>query len=167
MADDRTADFDALYAEYSGMVRQLCLGYMQGRQSEADDISQEVFAQVWRHLGRFRQEASAKTWLYRITVNACLTYSRQRSRRREERLPSPEQLADTTPGQSIDDETPLTKLYAAIGTLPEVDRLIYMLTLEGQTNAQIANVTGLSPGALRVRIHRSKLVLRKKLTNAT
>ena len=164
MASDRTRRFEQLYAEYAGMVRQLCLGYSQGHAAAADDISQEVFVQVWRYLDEFRQEASAKTWLYRITVNACLAYSHTLKRRREEALSAPEQLPAQPDSSTINPQ--LDRLYTAIGTLPEIDRLIYMLTLEGQTNAQIAEVTGLSAGALRVRIHRSRQALRKLLTHA-
>ena len=164
MASDRTRRFEQLYADYAGMVRQLCLGYSKGHAAAADDISQEVFVQVWRYLDEFRQEASAKTWLYRITVNACLAYSHTLKRRREEALSAREQLPAQQDSSTINPQ--LDRLYAAIGTLPEIDRLIYMLTLEGQTNAQIAEVTGLSAGALRVRIHRSRQALRKLLTHA-
>ena len=167
MARQRAALFEQLYAEYAGMVHQLCLGFVRGRTQEADDLSQEVFVQVWRHLGEFRQEASAKTWLYRITVNACLQYTRKLERRRERELTTPDEVADGPTDHATDTVgSQLERLYAAIGTLPEIDRLIYMLTLEGQTNAQIADVTGLTPGALRVRIHRSRQTLRKKLTHA-
>lgn len=57
----------------------------------------------------------------------------------------------------------LQTLYRAIGTLPKLDRLVYMLMLDGQDYTEIAEITGLSAGALRVRIHRAHQKLRNLL----
>lgn len=160
------ARFAALYDAHVGTVRQLCLGFCRGRPDVADDLSQEVFVQVWRHLGRFRGEASAKTWITRIAVNTCLRYGRSRARRADEAAELPPELPGGATADDHADDPRFEALYRAIGTLPEVDRLIYMLTLDGQTNAQIANVTGLSAGALRVRLHRANRKLRELLRHA-
>ncbi len=144
--------FEELYVEFRPMVLQLCRGYVKGDAAAAEDLAQEVFVQVWRALPRFRGEASAKTWIYRITVNACLQEIRTRSRR-------PQTVPDAEPPEVSSDSLPsehprLQSLYRAIGTLPELDRLVYMLLLDGEDYATIAEVTGVTLGALRVRVHR-------------
>ena len=156
-------DFDAVYAEHYPMVRQLCLGYVNGDGAAADDLAQDCFVRVWRGLPKYRGEASAKTWVYRIAVNTCLQDVRRRSRRpRVTAVPEEAHLTTTEP----DRDPRLDRLFAAIATLNQLDRLIYLLTLEGVPNAEIAEVTGLSAGALRVRLHRANHKLRKRLTDA-
>ena len=159
--ESKEALFEQLYVEFRPMVVQLCLGYVKGDAAAAEDIAQEVFVQVWRHLARFRGEASAKTWIYRITVNACLQELRTRRRRPQSDpvTPPPERPAPATPPE----DPRLRRLYRAIGTLPELDRLVYMLMLDGQDYAQIADITGLTAGALRVRVHRAHQKLRNLL----
>lgn len=136
---------------------------MKGDVTAAEDLAQEVFVQVWRSLDRFRGEASAKTWIYRITVNTCLQELRTRSRRPQ----VSEILIDSSTAfaKTPDDDPRLQRLYQAIGTLPKIDRLVYMLMLEGQDYSEIARVTGLTSGALRVRVHRAHEKLRKLLSD--
>ena len=112
--------------------------------------------------GGFRGEASAKTWLYRITVNTCLEEVRRRGRHPEAELPSHLPAAPNG-GTAASDDT-YERLYAAIGALPRVDRLLLMLQLDGQTNAQIATVTELTPNHIRVRTHRARARLKQILT---
>lgn len=132
---------------------------MKGDTVAAEDLAQEVFVQVWRNLDRFRGEASAKTWIYRITVNVCLQEIRTRKRRPQ----ITEEPSDFASAKTPEADPRLQQLYQAIGTLPKVDRLVYMLMLEGQEYEDIAKVTGLSKGALRVRVHRAHEKLRKLL----
>ena len=156
-------DFDRLYAEHYGMVRQLCLGYVSGDTHAADDLAQETFVNVWRGLRRYAGAASAKTWIYRVAVNTCLRELRRASRR-----PTTATVAaatePATPQPSVDPR--LEHLYAALAQLRDVDRLIYLLLLEGQTRAEVATITGLSPEALRVRIHRANARLRQLVHNS-
>lgn len=158
-ADDRhEGTLRQLYATYGSMVQQVCLGYAGGRVALADDLRQEVFLRVWRGLRGFRGEASAKTWLYRITVNTCLEEVRRQARRAEVELP------DGLVSGGGGPETAYERLYAAIGELPRLDRLLLMLQLDGQTNAQIATVTGLTANNVRVRTHRARGRLKALLT---
>ena len=154
----QTPDFDALYAAHYGMVRQLCLGYVAGDAHAADDLTQETFVNVWRGLRSYAGAASAKTWIYRVAVNTCLRELRRRSRRTPTTT-TPAAAEPAAPQPSGDPR--LERLYAALARLADVDRLIYVLTLEGQTRAEIAAITGLSAEALRVRIHRANARLRQ------
>ncbi|MFK8056015.1 MAG: RNA polymerase sigma factor [Saprospiraceae bacterium] len=169
---NNTQIFNRLFVEHRPAVVKLCRGYVKGDAVAAEDLAQEVFVQVWRGLDRFRGEASAKTWIYRITVNVCLQEIRTRTRRPQisveptdiafRRKPA---LSEAELAETSDADPRLQQLYQAIGTLPKVDRLVYMLMLEGQDYSEIAQVTGLTQGALRVRVHRAHDKLRKLLSN--
>ena len=153
--------FNRLFNEHQAAVLKLCRGYMKGDAVAAEDLAQEVFVKVWRGLDRFRGEASAKTWIYRITVNTCLQEIRTKKRRPQ----VTEEPTDFAAIKAPEDDPRLHQLYLAIGTLPKIDRLVYMLMLEGQAYSEIAEVTGLTPGALRVRIHRAHQKLKSALLN--
>ncbi|MCG7859272.1 RNA polymerase sigma factor, partial [Flavihumibacter sediminis] len=66
-------EFTDLYEQYAPGILKLCMGYT-GDRTQAEDLLQEVFLSVWNNMHKFRQEASWKTWIYRIAVNTCLTY---------------------------------------------------------------------------------------------
>src|SRR6476661_7413578 len=74
--------FEELFKLHQGKVYALCLR-MTGNSAEAEDLSQEVFVQVFRKLDTFRGESSFTTWLYRLTVNHVLMYFRKIRRRLE------------------------------------------------------------------------------------
>ncbi|MEM6456943.1 MAG: sigma-70 family RNA polymerase sigma factor [Acidobacteriota bacterium] len=62
--------FDEIYARYAGLVYNLALR-LSGRPAQAEDLAQEVFLRIHRHLARFQGRASLRTWIYRVTVNHC------------------------------------------------------------------------------------------------
>jgi RNA polymerase sigma-70 factor (ECF subfamily) len=75
--------FEELFKLHHGKVYAVCLR-MTGNTAEAEDLSQEVFVQVFRKLGTFRGESAFSTWLHRLTVNHVLMYFRKSRRRREQ-----------------------------------------------------------------------------------
>ena len=70
--------FRDLYQTNYPKVYRLCLGYMKGNSTQANELCQEVFIKVWENLSSFRQESAISTWVYRITVNTCLLYLRKK-----------------------------------------------------------------------------------------
>ncbi|MGB3180205.1 MAG: RNA polymerase sigma factor [Cyclobacteriaceae bacterium] len=152
--------FDALYSQYLPAVNQVCRGYMKGDEAVAADLCQEVFVNVWKALPTFRGDASPKTWIYRITVNTCLLYLRGHKKKREVALDAGhESLQDDT----AKDDSHIKRLYRAIGSLQELDRLIIMMVLEEMAYPDIADVTGVSEDTLRVKIHRIKKRIKKHM----
>lgn len=142
------------------MVYRLCTGLMRGDTEQAKDLAQEVFIQVWNNLEKFRQDASPKTWIYRIAVNACLNYikrSQVQARKIAEALLVQEQNEEI----QLQEEDPIKALYAALAQLSDIDRLLAGLLLEGLPQNEIALVMGISEGNLRVKIHRIKQRLKK------
>ena len=155
--------FDSLYQQYRPMVLQMCRGYMKGDDELAEDLTQEVFINVWNALHKFKGNSSYKTWIYRITVNSCLNYIRNK----KESVNIP---LDSVDLEKTDDtelqKTVFTNLYSAIGRLPEIERLIIMMVLDENNYDEIAEVMGISAGNVRVKIHRIKKNLKKYLNDA-
>lgn len=151
-------NFEQLHQDFRPMVLQMCLGFVKGDRDQAEDLAQEVFIKIWKNLSGFRGDSSPKTWIYRITVNVCLQHVRQASKNQ---MISAEKLPDLQEDSTEETNPAIPELYRAIGKLKETDRLIIMMVLEGQDYEDIAQIMGLNPTTLRVKIHRIK----KRLEN--
>ncbi|MBX2841457.1 MAG: sigma-70 family RNA polymerase sigma factor [Flammeovirgaceae bacterium] len=161
----KNTQFESLYKDYYPMVEQIGLGFMKGDLDLAKDLAQEVFINTWNSLSKFKGGSSHKTWIYRVTVNTCLKYIRDKKITNQisinqfhEQLPISENLSNQTANQH-------QFLYKAIGQLAEVDRLIIMMVLDELEYEEISKVIGISSGNLRVKIHRIKKNLKTIMKN--
>ncbi|WP_296701318.1 sigma-70 family RNA polymerase sigma factor [Algoriphagus sp.] len=163
MIFDQKKRFENFYQAYYRMVFQLCLGFLKGDDEQAKDLTQEVFMQVWNNLEKFREDSSPKTWIYRITVNACLNHLKKQKISSEK---IGEVIRDQESAEEInsDENDSVKELYKAMAELSEVDRLITGFLLEEMSHEEIASIMGITEGNLRVKIHRIKQRL-KKLIN--
>lgn len=160
---DNKGLFETLHSDYNAMVLQMCLGFMKGDLDQAKDLSQQVFINTWQALHKFNNASSYKTWIYRITVNTCLKFIRDKKDKYQVSIDEAHiHLADES-GQPSDKNH--QSLYQSIGRLAEVDRLIMMMILEELEYEEISNIIGISEGNLRVKIHRIKKTLKKILEN--
>lgn len=127
----------------------------------AKDLCQETFVAVFQQLPKFRQESAVGTWIYRIATNICL-----RQINLEKRMPKselPYQLKDNSEKDNKLEKDKMTDfLYQCISELPELERIIISLELEEMKQAEIAEVVGISPANVRVKIHRIKEKLTEK-----
>lgn len=154
-----------MHQNYYAMVQQMCLGFMKGDKDLAKDLVQEVFINIWSALNKFKGISSHKTWIYRVTVNTCLKYIRDKK--------TIDQISiDQVQGQLVESEnlshhleSQNQSLYKAIGQLGELDRLTIMMVLDELEYDDIASVIGISTGNLRVKIHRIKKNLKTILEN--
>ena len=155
--------FETIHKQYYPMVSQMCLGFVKGDYDIANDLSQEVFINIWNKLDGFKGASTYKTWIYRITVNTCLMYIRKDKKKNT--LPI-EKIAHTLTEENSNTKTDESKsLYKAIGKLNELDRLVIMMVLEGQDYEDISEVLGIKSTNVRVKIHRIKKRLKKILKN--
>jgi len=159
---ERERLFQDLFAANRSRIQRLCYGYL-GPGGDVDDLFQEVMINVWNALPSFRGEARPSTWLYRIAVNTALIH--RRKIRPAEPLP---ELRDPARGaqQSLEDAERLAALRTAIASLPDQDRLIMTLLLEGMSYKEIAEITGLTVNHVGVKISRAKAALEEMLTEA-
>ena len=124
--------------------------------ADADDLTQDVFVKVWKHLENFRQDASLYTWIYRIATNECLRFLT--SKRRRFFLPLNDVGAELAAKIEADpglagDEIEL-RLQKAILKLPDKQRLVFNLRYyDEMPYEQMAAITGTSVGALKASYH--------------
>jgi RNA polymerase sigma factor (sigma-70 family) len=137
--------------------------------ADADDLTQDVFVKVWKHLENFRQDAQLFTWIYRIATNECLGFLQ--SKRRKFFLPLNDVGAELSAKLEADpaiagDEIEL-KLQRAILRLPDKQRLVFNLRYyDEMPYEQMAEVTGTSVGALKASYHHAVRKIEDYVTHA-
>lgn len=147
-----------------------------GQAADAEDMVQDTFLNVFKYLKTFRFETQFKNWLYRIAMSVCVK-RRRRSKFAPERelsldefLPGDEQVVDDLPAwarEPLDrllDEELARRIEDAILALPESYRPVLVLRdLEGFSTEETAQILNLTPGNVKVRLHRARLFVREQL----
>ena len=156
--------FKEIYEKSKDKIYRLCLGFM-GNKTDANDLFQEVLIKIWNNLDTFRKESNINTWIYRITTNTAL-FTLNKKNKLTQKKKNYEATIPHYTSQNLennDKELQIKKLYTTISTLKEIDRIIIGLLLENCSYNEIANITGLKPSNVGVRINRIKKILNKKL----
>jgi RNA polymerase sigma-70 factor (ECF subfamily) len=175
---DDTA-FETIVGRYQARVYRLACRLTSD--TDAPDILQETFLQVYRHLPSFRGESRFATWLYRIASNAALMHRRSRARRPAESLEgflprfdaqgrhvaSPAQLSVASRADELLDRQFLAgKARDVMTRLPDLYRHAFVLRdLEEMSTADVAQALGVDPATVRQRVHRARLMLRGYLSD--
>lgn len=156
--------FKQVYEQSKDKIYRLCLGFM-GNSYDADDLFQEVLIKVWNNLENFREESNINSWIFRIATNTALLTLNRTSKLNEKEVDFKPNIyhyeAEKT--YSTNKEQEVKKLYNAISTLKEIDRIIIGLLLESCSYEDISIITGLKTSNVGVRINRIKKTLNKKL----
>lgn len=119
----------------------------------ADDLLQEIFIKVWQNYEKFRGESQISTWIYRIAMNTCLQHLRSDKSKYKADIDKTVLVREE---ETDEKEQQIQLLYKCIRELSEADRVIITLLLEEVPYNEIAEVTAISEGNLRVKIHRIK-----------
>lgn len=154
--------YERVYRQFVGRVYATCLR-MLANQEWAEQVTQDVFVQAWERIASFRADGSFAGWLHRLTVNTVLLALRTRKRRRQWIQTTTDMLRyDRTARQAP--EGSRLDLEAAIATLPEKARLVFVLyTIEGYKHEEIANVLQVTVGTTKAQLHRARKLLRTRL----
>lgn len=156
-------EFEQIYQDHSEKVYKLCLGYASGDTALAKDWLQEVFIKVWKHRNTFKGESTISTWIYRITVNTCL--SDLRRIKPKSSLDKIENSWTRENESTVDKATQIAKMYQCIDQLTTQNKTLILLELEQIPQAEIASTAGIAHGALRTRLTRIRKSLLKCITN--
>jgi RNA polymerase sigma-70 factor (ECF subfamily) len=161
--------FSRLVSAHSALVRGVTLR-MLGAQ-EAQDASQEVWVRVWANMKSFRGESAFSTWLYRVTVNTCLSFRRKESRRRtrevEEELAH---LSVSSGGDGDPEEAALVaerreEIQVALGSIRAEHRAaMVMRHMEGLSCAEISEALGVPDGTVKGWASRGRTAMLAALT---
>ncbi len=155
--------FEMLYQRHHRRVFSLCLR-MTNSQTEAEDLTQEVFIQLFRKISSFRGDSAFSTWLHRMTVNQVLMYFRRRSVKNEKVSESGEMPEQTVRGTENPQKMPVLDRIAlknAVAQLPNGYRNVFLLhDVQGYEHEEVARLMGISVGTSKSQLHKARLKLR-------
>ena len=151
--DKNESLFKEVFQANSRKIYHLCLGYT-GDEDSANDLMQETFIKVWQNLDKFRNHALISTWIYRIAVNTCLSWLRVEKRQAKDELT--DHIIENKIEETADKNEQVAQLYKCISYLQENERILITMVLDEVPYPEIAEISGISEGNLRVKIHRVK-----------
>jgi RNA polymerase sigma-70 factor (ECF subfamily) len=166
--------FEEIIARYESKVMSLALRFTRN-QEDAEEVMQDVFTTVYRKIDGFRGQSAFSSWLYRIVVNAAFMKLRKR---KQSQTVSMDDLSPAIKQYCIDKDC-LSGSYTqniavshemqgviqnAVNRLPDQYRAVFVLRdVDGLSNQETGEILNLSIPAVKSRLHRSRIMLRKKL----
>lgn len=172
---------EALMAQYGAKMFGLALR-LTGNRQDAEEVLQDVFLTVFQKIRKFREESALSSWVYRITTNAALMKLRKRPKiwevpleeelgpamTREGMIAEPVVDWSKLPNDALDRKELMTRLEEAIQRLPSDYRSVFVLRdVEGLSAEETGQILRISVPALKSRLHRARLFLRKELADYT
>ncbi len=160
------AAFEEIYQRHHRRVYSICLRMLQNVY-EAEDLTQDVFIQLYRKVGSFRGDSAFTTWLHRMTVNQVLMHFRKRNVKYEKTTEEGETPDQIVHGTADPDRMPIVDkiaLESAIEQLPTGYKNVFVLhDVEGFEHEEVARILGCSVGTSKSQLHKARLKLRKLL----
>ncbi len=165
--------FKLIVDTWKDMVYNTALSIVQ-QAEDAEDVTQEVFVQVFQSIEGFKRESKFSTWLYRITLSKAMDHERRKKRKKRfgfvkslfgegsEIVVHPPDF--NHPGVNLDNKEKAATLFKAMNGLPENQRIAFTLNkVEGLSYQEISEVMETSVSAVESLLHRAKSNLRKEL----
>ena len=140
---------------HSGIIIKICRAYTDSEE-DFEDFYQEACLQIWKSRNAFQEKSKWSTWVYRITLNVCLTLTKKNKKKHLNN----DHFLEPSEGNKAFENEHLNLLYDAIKRLSEVDRAIILLHLEENPYKEIAAIIGTSANNIAVRINRIKKQLK-------
>ena len=167
--------FKKLVDEWQAMVYNTAISIVQN-EDDADDITQEVFIQVYQSVSSFKGESKFSTWLYRITISKALDHEKRKKRKKRfgfvQRLfgnDGEEQLHPVEfnhPGVLLERKEKAGELFSALNKIPDKQRIAFTLhKLEGQSYQEVAEIMNTTLYAVESLMGRAKTNLKKELSS--
>ena len=142
--------FAQLVREHKSTIYTVC--YMFSKDNdEVSDLFQEILVKLWKGFGSFEGRSDIKTWVYRVSLNTCITIDRKKKRRsKKEKLSMDINLYEDNDA----DTRQVKQLYERINKLGVFDRAIILLWLEGMPYEEIGEIVGISTKNVSVKLFR-------------
>jgi RNA polymerase sigma-70 factor (ECF subfamily) len=173
--------FNELVHAYSPRIFRLVVR-MLGRRAEAEDMTQEVFVQVFKAIGQFRGDSKLQTWIYRVAINSCKNRSKYLARRHDDAQDAFDVVADhqplhqakgvttgelSRPDQMVEGKEVESIVRAAIAELePEFREALVLRDIENLSYEEITEIVGVAEGTVKSRIHRARGMLKEIVERA-
>ena len=166
-------DFENLYNQYSVLVYNLALNYLQNVE-DAEEITQDVFIQINNSLIKFQEKSSLKTWIYRITINKCLDFIKHKNSQKRyfifgRKSQNEFEIANASnfehPGILLENKEKAKVLFDIINELGENQKTAFLLSkVDGLSNPEIAEIMNLSISSVESLVFRAKNTLKEKIS---
>ncbi len=155
--DSLEIDFARIVKEYKSTIYMVCYMFSKD-EDEVSDLFQDILVNLWKGFPRFRGDSSPKTWIYRVSLNTCISVERKKKRKGETvPLDMNINLFDDT----AEDMKQVRMLQDRISRLGPFDRAIVLLWLENLSYDEIGAIVGITAKNVSVRLFRIKEQLRK------
>ena len=156
-------DMNELESKFAQTIKQnkstiYTVCYMFSKDAdEVNDLFQEAVINLWRGFEGFKGKSDVKTWIYRVTLNTCISLDRKKRRAATEPLNVNINLFE----DHDEDTRQIDRLHKRIGRLGPFDRAIVLLWLENMSYEEIGQVVGISTTSVSTRLYRIKEQLKK------
>lgn len=167
-------EFEKLYNQYSLLVYNLALNYLQNIE-DAEEITQDVFIQIYNSFEKFQEKSSLKTWIYRITINKCLDFIKYKNSQKRffifgKKSQNEFEIMSVSnfehPGILLENKEKAKLLFAIINELSDNQKTAFLLSkVDGLSNLEIAEIMKLSISAVESLVFRAKSTLKDKISN--
>jgi RNA polymerase sigma-70 factor (ECF subfamily) len=171
--DGDVAAFEELVSRYENKVYRLAIKLTRN-ETLAEEVMQEVFLRVYEKVHTFRGESAFSSWLYRIAANVCFAKLKSEKKHIHSDLDDDMPQVEAggiggdpwvdTPDRAVLGDEAMGVINSAIGKLSEDFRVVLILRdVEGLSNEEVAKILDLSVPAVKSRLHRARLAMRKRL----
>lgn len=154
--DINEAEFGRIIRENKGTIYTVCYMFSKDK-DEVDDLFQEALIKLWQGFSSFQGKSDLKTWIYKVTLNSCISIDRKKKSRKTQPLMEGINLFDKNDA----DNKQTDMLHARIQRLQPFDRAIVLLWLENMSYQEIAQIVGIEVKNVSVRLYRIKEQLKK------
>ena len=150
-------DFARIVREHKSTIYTVCYMFSKDEE-EVADLFQDILVNLWNGFAKFRGDSSARTWIYRVALNTCISAERKKKRKGET---VPLDMNINLFDDSAEDMKQIRMLQNRISRLGPFDRAIVFLWLENMSYDEIGSVVGISAKNVSVRLFRIKEQLKK------
>ena len=150
--------FTKLVREYKNTVYTVCMMFAESP-NETDDLVQEALINLWR--GFKTADDVCKSWVWRVTMNSCITIDRKKKRKSSSECPLTADMESVMNSDETNRNANVRLLYDRIHQLNPFDRAIVMLWLDGMPYDEIGEIIGITTKNVSVRLIRIKEQLKK------
>ncbi len=159
--NDKETQFTKMVREHKSTIYSVCYMFSKD-EDEVNDLFQEVLVLLWKGWEKFEGRSDLRTWVYRVSLNACISIDRKKKKRHATAILEGVDVWDTSQA----DNRQLNMLHDRILQLEPFDRAIVLLWLENMSYEEIGAIVGITPKNVSVRLYRIKERLKKISTQS-
>lgn len=150
--DSKEKEFEQVVRAHKSTIYTVCYMFSKDH-DEVQDLFQNTLINLWLGFDGFRHEAKVETWIWRVSLNTCISADRKK-KRRGERVPL--EMADNFFVDTDEESKQIRQLHSRICRLEVMDRAMIMLWLENMSYEEIGAIIGISPKNVSVKLVRIK-----------